>query len=80
MNSNFLLSFLVMVFTLSVIVTNIRAEESTAEEKPETASQENTKPAPKIRSGKRSEVKTLEEFIPSEEVSADNPISFPTDI
>ena len=80
MNSNFFLSFLVMVFTLSVIVTNIRAEESTAEEKPETASQENTKPIPKIRSGKRSEVKTLEEFIPSEEVSADNPISFPTDI
>ena len=30
--------------------------------------------------GKRSRVKTLEEFIPSEEVSADKPIAFPSDI
>ena len=29
---------------------------------------------------KRSEVKTLEEFIPSEEVSSDKPVAFPTDI
>ncbi|MEM7402193.1 MAG: hypothetical protein AAF304_09625 [Pseudomonadota bacterium] len=30
--------------------------------------------------GKRSRVKTLEEFIPSEEVSADKPVAFPSDI
>ena len=33
-----------------------------------------------IRPSKRSEVKTLEEFIPSEEVSSDKPVAFPTDI
>ena len=80
MNFKFLLSFLVIVFTMSVIVINISAEESAAEEKPATAPQENAKPSPKISTSKRSEIKTLEEFIPSEEVSADNPISFPTDI
>ena len=41
---------------------------------------ESTKTAPKISSGKRGEVETLEEFIPSEEISADKPISFPVDI
>ncbi len=29
---------------------------------------------------KRSRIKTLEEFIPSEEVSADKPVAFPSDI
>ena len=29
---------------------------------------------------KRNKVKTLEEFIPSEEVSADKPVAFPVDI
>ena len=29
---------------------------------------------------KRSSIKTLEEFVPSEEVSADKPVAFPTDI
>ena len=33
-----------------------------------------------IRPSKRSEIKTLEEFIPSEEVSSDKPVAFPTDI
>lgn len=30
--------------------------------------------------GKRGQVKPLEEFIPSEEVSADKPVAFPSDI
>ncbi len=30
--------------------------------------------------GKRGQVKTLEEFVPSEEVSADKPVAFPNDI
>jgi len=38
----------------------------------------NTKSTPK--KSKRRQVKTLEEFIPSEEVSADKPVAFPSDI
>ena len=30
--------------------------------------------------GKRGQVKPLEEFIPSEEISADKPVAFPNDI
>ncbi len=39
-------------------------------------------PAPETDSGKRNRtpVRTLEEFVPSEEISADKPVSFPADI
>ncbi len=56
------------------------AEEATTEKNQDTVEDESTTARPKISSKKRSEVKNLEEFIPSEEVSADKPISFPIDI
>ena len=36
--------------------------------------------SPKATISKRDQIKTLEEFIPSEEVSADKPVAFPNDI
>jgi hypothetical protein len=33
-----------------------------------------------VDTGKRARVKTLEEFVPSEEISADKPVAFPIDI
>lgn len=75
-----LLLYLVLVFTPSVYFTFANADEDTVEEKEKAEQQKNTAPTPKISSGKRSEIKTLEEFIPSEEVSADKPVTFPTDI
>lgn len=58
----------------------VMAEEDTAQENENVTQDANKNSQPKISSKKRSEVKTLEEFVPSEKVSADNPISFPTDI
>ncbi len=73
--------FTVLFFTLNIYLTLLSAEEKPIEQQ-QTKSKNNTviKPTPKISSRKRSEIKTLEEFIPSEEISADKPISFPTDI
>ena len=34
----------------------------------------------KVTASKRKQVQTLEEFVPSEEVSADKPVAFPNDI
>ena len=51
-----------------------------AVEQNEPRSAEN--PAPEADTGKRDRttVRTLEEFVPSEEISADKPVSFPADI
>ena len=53
------------------------AEEDPA--KKQLENEKNTK-KPKATTGKRGQIKTLKEFIPSEEVSADKPVAFPNDI
>ena len=69
-----------MAFALSSSVDYVFAEEEAVEESEGEDQENKTNSSPKISSNKRSEVKTLEEFVPSEEVSADKPISFPSDI
>lgn len=55
-------------------------DNASAVEQNEPRSAEN--PAPEADTGKRDRttVRTLEEFVPSEEISADKPVSFPADI
>ena len=54
----------------------IADENGSKEEQTKDKVVEQTKPY----KSKRSRIKTLEEFIPSEEVSADKPVAFPSDI
>lgn len=59
----------------------ISADEN--KQKNENTKQQKTtssKPSTGTIAGKRAQVKTLEEFIPSEEVSADKAVAFPSDI
>ena len=74
MNLRNLLLFLIL---LSFPLGLIAAEKSKQEdEKIKQQKSSSVKPA----AGKRAQVKTLEEFIPSEEVSADKAVAFPSDI
>ncbi len=75
-----LLLWLLLVVTPSVYLTFVNADEDIVEDKEKAEQQKNTPSTPKVSSGKRGEIKTLEEFIPSEEVSADKPVAFPIDI
>ena len=75
-----ILLFIIIAFALSPSVDYVFAEEEAVEESEGEDQENKTNSSPKISSNKRSEVKTLEEFVPSEEVSADKPISFPSDI
>jgi len=61
---------------LAVCFSHVSAEDDDTEDK---AIEKKTS-KPKISTGKRGDIPTLEEFEPSEEVSADKPISFPVDI
>lgn len=63
--------FLVLLSLTVVVLANEENKDSEKKEKIKSA-----KPAV----SKRAQVKTLEEFIPSEEVSADKPVAFPNDI
>ena len=58
--------------------TVFAAEED--EKKDQAESQQKTTTSTKAVVSKRGQVKPLEEFIPSEEVSADKPVAFPNDI
>lgn len=80
MKYRYLLLSLLLVVTPSVYFTIVNADEDTVEDKENAKRQEKTHSTPKVSSGKRGEIKTLEEFIPSEEVSADKPVAFPIDI
>jgi len=80
MKFRYLLSHLLLMFILNVNFILVSANEDGVEEENKISSQQNVKPMPKVSSSKRGEIKTLEEFIPSEEISADKPISFPVDI
>lgn len=74
------LLYLILLLALGGYFSFAHADEDTLEKKAKTTSQKDTNSTPKISSGKRSEIKTLEEFIPSEEISADKPVAFPIDI
>lgn len=80
MKFRYLLSHLLFVFVLNVNFISVSANENKVEKERRVSSQKNAKPMPKVSSGKHVKIKTLEEFIPSEEISADKPISFPADI
>lgn len=71
----------VLLTLLCLPVANFAAEES-GQENATTKEQkaDNSKSNNKVGVSKRRQVKTLEEFIPSEEVSADKPVAFPNDI
>lgn len=74
MNLRYLFVFLILLWLSSTIFS---ADEKTA--KDSTVSETKTTKATTTK-GKRRQIKTLEEFIPSEEVSADKPVAFPNDI
>ncbi len=71
---------MLFIFTIYNYFNIVIAEEEQTNDEYTVEEQQKSDTAITIRSGKRSDVKTLEEFVPSEEVSADKPISFPTDI
>lgn len=80
MEYRYLLLFLLLVVTPCVYFTIGNADEDKVKDKENAEQQKNAQSTPKVSSSKRSEIKTLEEFIPSEEVSADKPVAFPIDI
>lgn len=75
---------ILVLFIISVGYTfNLSFAEDIEQTKPEKSKLEKQATKDKaatVKPGKRSEVKTLEEFIPSEEVSSDKPVAFPIDI
>jgi len=78
LNLRILFIFIAMLW-LSISV--FAAEDSEHKNSPKDAPEnEQVNTTPTKNSGKRARVKTLEEFIPSEEVSADKPVAFPSDI
>lgn len=72
----------VAALILNVCFSYVFSEDNVEENTTEIEAEEQNKSAttPKISSGKRGEIPTLEEFNPSEEVSADKPVAFPVDI
>ena len=66
------------IFSVTLSIASENNDKKTTEE-PSTKTTKIEKPVNQNIS-KRSQVKTLEEFIPSEEVSADKPVAFPNDI
>lgn len=70
---NLLLSLILLCISLGLI-----AAEENKQEDEKTKQQESSKV--KSTPGKRAQIKTLEEFVPSEEVSADKAVAFPSDI
>ncbi len=68
------ISIILVLLSSSVVV--LAEDESTQTDNKENEKTKTTKPG----IGKRAQVKTLEEFIPSEEVSADKAVAFPNDI
>ena len=80
MNNRKRITLLLFIFTICNYFNIVIAEEKQTNDDRTVEEKQKSDTAITIRSSKRSDIKTLEEFIPSEEVSADKPISFPTDI
>lgn len=70
---NLFLLFIILCFSFTVVATEEK-------QKKNVPTKEQTTKNPKASISKRGQVKTLEEFIPSENISADKPVSFPSDI
>ena len=83
MNLRKLFIYTVTLLALSFMVSSAeendgnQADQTKEEQVTDTIYDENSA---KQNTNKRSQVKTLQEFIPSEEVSADKPVAFPADI
>ena len=69
---------LLLLLTFLCVSIGLFAAEENKQQNDKTKQQKTTNT--KSNAGKRARVKTLEEFIPSEEVSADKAVSFPSDI
>lgn len=80
MNIRKRITLLLFIFTICNYFNIVIAEKEQTNDDHSVEKQQKSDTGITIRSSKRSDIKTLEEFIPSEEVSADKPISFPTDI
>jgi len=74
--------FLILLLTLVWFSIAVFAEEDNEQNTTTTNEQnsENSITNNNTDVSKRARVKTLEEFIPSEEISADKPVAFPNDI
>ena len=70
---NFFLLLTLLWFSIGLFAAEDNKQKNEKTKQQKTTS---SKPSP----GKRARVKTLEEFIPSEEVSADKAVAFPSDI
>ncbi len=64
---------MLLIFLCSSVVVPAEDEKNQTDKKEKVS-------GTKSSVSKRAQVKTLEEFIPSEEVSADKPVTFPNDI
>ncbi len=75
------ISCIIICILTNFVFVNVLADENkqNGTNNNQVSSEKNNKTV-KPNIGKRSRVKTLEEFIPSEEVSADKPVAFPSDI
>ena len=78
------LLFYIVTLSISCFTMGHAADEESnqAEQSTQKQSKNTTKTEISVTQsiGKRGQVKPLEEFIPSEEVSADKPVAFPSDI
>ncbi len=66
------------VYISLMLMSASYAEEKKQQTETEASNKEETTNSQKAN--KRNQVDTLEEFVPSEEVSADKPVAFPADI
>lgn len=69
-----------ILFSAGLLFTYVSFAEESSNKTKQTDSSEKSAKQSKPNASKRSRIKTLEEFIPSEEVSADKPVAFPSDI
>lgn len=71
---------LILISAVLVMASIAYAEDEMEKPTTESSASEPTQPAATSSDPPREKVKPLEEFVPSEEVSVDRPVAFPTDI
>ncbi len=69
-----------LLFLLALIYFSIDVFAAEEEQPKNQIEKEQKNKSLKANVSKRGQIKTLEEFVPSEEVSADKPVAFPNDI
>ncbi len=72
--------FFCALFTLALSISYVGFAEDNDSKTKQTSTKEKSTNQSKPYTSKRARIKTLEEFVPSEEVSADKPVAFPSDI